>query len=239
MTVADVIAGQADWAVECGDALAVLPRIPAGSVAAVITDPPYGLRRTARYNLSQQGSRRKWGREWADGREVIAGDEAGFDPAPWLAFPRVALFGANHFASRLPDSPAWVVWDKKDGLPPSQTSDCELIWTNAPRAVRAYRQMWCGITRAGEENVARQPKFHPYQKPVALLRWLLDYLAVPEGGLVLDPYCGSGSTGLACLRTGRRFIGVEIDPGYATVARRRIFEDAPLFNGTPPAEDGP
>jgi len=61
------------------------------------------------------------------------------------------------------------------------------------------------------------------------MQWLIR-LVTPTGGLVLDPFCGSGSTGIAALREGRRFVGVELDPDYAAIARRRIAEDMPLFN---------
>ncbi len=88
---------------------------------------------------------------------------------------------------------------------------------------------------------------HPNEKPVGLMRWVLDRLKVPSGATVLDPYMGSGTTGVACVQTGRRFIGVEIDAGYFAIAQRRIeeaqnaeplfadekFESVPLFAEVP------
>lgn len=77
----------------------------------------------------------------------------------------------------------------------------------------------------------REGKGHPNRKPLALMRWLLDKL--PVGGTVLDPYMGSGTTGVACVQTGRRFIGIEIDPAYHAIAEKRIAEAqnaVPLFN---------
>lgn len=69
---------------------------------------------------------------------------------------------------------------------------------------------------------------HPNQKPLALMEWLLGKL--PPGGTVLDPYCGSGTTGLACLQTGRKFVGVELDPAYHEIARKRLAgAHGPLF----------
>ena len=69
---------------------------------------------------------------------------------------------------------------------------------------------------------------HPTVKPLALMRWLVR-LVTPPGGTVLDPFMGSGSTGVACLREGVNFIGIELNPEYAEIARRRITGDAPLF----------
>jgi DNA modification methylase len=70
-------------------------------------------------------------------------------------------------------------------------------------------------------------------KPQRVMKWCLSVLAIDENAIVLDPYAGSGSTGVACVQTGRRFIGIEIDEGYATIARRRIAEAANhLFAGS-------
>lgn len=62
---------------------------------------------------------------------------------------------------------------------------------------------------------------HPTVKPVELMRWLVR-LITPPGGLVLDPFCGSGTTGVACVLEGFRFLGVEREEEYATIARARI-----------------
>ena len=79
----------------------------------------------------------------------------------------------------------------------------------------------------GPEGQARNP--HPTVKPVELMRWLCK-LVTPPGGLVLDPFAGSGSTGIAALREGFDFVGIEREADYAEIARDRIIGDAPLFN---------
>ena len=61
---------------------------------------------------------------------------------------------------------------------------------------------------------------HPTQKPVALMQWCLGFL--PKAETILDPFAGSGTTGVACVREGRRFIGIELDPGYFDIAVDRI-----------------
>ena len=125
------------------------------------------------------------------------------------------------------------MWDKLDGLGPSPSgSDCELIWTNQDKPARLFRHMWRGLIRAGPENVARGPKLHPHQKPVALMTWLMGFLQVPPGALILDPYAGSGSTLIAALKSGRRAIGIELDPQYIPVIIRRLqAAETPLFSG--------
>jgi DNA modification methylase len=65
-------------------------------------------------------------------------------------------------------------------------------------------------------------RVHPTQKPVALMQWILDVLKVPVGATVLDPFMGSGATGIACMNTGRNFIGIEIVEEYFIVAKKRI-----------------
>lgn len=186
---------------------------------ALVTDPPYGMGYVSRHN---DGHRRKQFIRTDGNFAPIVGDDGPFDPAVWLNFERVCLWGANHYASRLPDSRGWLVWDKLAGKTPSQQSDCELAWTNQDKPLRIFEHLWRGIMRAGEENVSRSRKLHPNQKPVALMQWCLDQLGVPTGARVYDPFMGSGSTGVACVRTGREFIGVECDPEHFKTAVTRI-----------------
>lgn len=66
-------------------------------------------------------------------------------------------------------------------------------------------------------------KQHPSQKPVALMEWCIKHAGEPQS--ILDPYMGSGTTGVACMNLGRSFIGIEREPKYFDIACRRI-EDA-------------
>ena len=196
-----------------GDCLQIMPELAAGSVDAVVTDPPYGLGQRRDYssmsNAAVSGTYRQ-----------IRGDDVPFDPAPFLYFPTVVLFGANHYANKLPPSPAWVVWDKREGVTSNQFSDCELAWTNQTGHARLFRHLWMGMIRASEKD---QPRLHPTQKPIVLMAWVVEqYTAL--GQAVLDPFMGSGTTGVACVQTGRKFIGIEIDPGYFDIAKKRISE---------------
>ena len=198
-----------------GDCLDILPTLAAGSVDAVVTDPPYGIAYSPRQN-----SAKAWGPKTFAGDSVVLGDDVDFDPKPFLGFPVVVLFGANYYAHRLPPSSEWVVWDKREGVTSNDFADCEMIWTNQGGVTRVFRHMWMGALRASERGETR---VHPTQKPIALMQYLLEQYTNP-GDTVLDPFMGSGTTGVACMKLGRNFIGIEKDAGYFKIAERRIAE---------------
>jgi site-specific DNA-methyltransferase (adenine-specific)/modification methylase len=205
-----------------GDCLEVRPTL--GHVEAVVSDPPYGMafdftkasRNVRPRTLLHCGPCRTM-TTWDSS---CTGDTERFDPSPWLAYPQIILWGANHYASRLPDSGAWLIWDKRVGRISDSFSDCELAWSNLGNAARVHRQLWRGMVRAGEDNPVHGPKKHPAQKPIELMLWCVGKTT----GTVLDPYMGSGTTGVACVRLGRPFIGVEIEEKYWQIACRRIDE---------------
>jgi site-specific DNA-methyltransferase (adenine-specific) len=203
------------WAIHTADCLDFLRTLPDGSVDAVVTDPPFGM------NLAKRsGTGRSKACRALDDYRVI-GDDKPFDPSAWLGFPVVAMFGANHYAHLLPPARKWLVWDKRDGGTSDDQADCELAWTNARGPGRLLSHKWRGMIKASERD---QKRVHPTQKPIELMKWVMDQLEIPDGATVFDPYCGSGTTGVACIQTGRNFIGCEIDPGYANIARRRCRE---------------
>jgi site-specific DNA-methyltransferase (adenine-specific) len=209
-----------------GDCREILPTL--GKVDAVVTDPPYGVKeRTSRQSNGRGKNRHDKGknvgsRDW----RPVHGDDEPFDPSPWLGFPKVVLFGANHFASRLPDRACWFVWDKRDGTTSDDNADCELAWTSFKSPARLHRQLWRGICRRGEENIVHGfGRVHPTQKPVELMSRAIDLCKLPPSARILDPYMGSGTTGVAAVRDGYRFFGIEIDEEYFDVARRRIEDE--------------
>ena len=196
-----------------GDCLEILPHLP--KVDAVITDPPYGIDYVPQY-----GKRRMPDGTWRspETQMRVIGDKVPFDPAPFLDFPQVMLSGANHFFSRLPDVGRLLVWDKRCGVIPDRTqSDCEFIWHNQKGAARIFRHVWDGMLRDSERTISR---VNPTQKPVALITWLIELADNP--GVILDPFMGSGTTGVACINLGRRFIGCEIEPKYFDIAVERM-----------------
>jgi site-specific DNA-methyltransferase (adenine-specific)/modification methylase len=122
------------------------------------------------------------------------------------------IWGGNYF--QLPPSSCWLVWDKQNGA--NDFADCELAWTNLAKAVRRIVWQWHGMIRKGNEK-----RFHPTQKPVGVIGWCIRQLP-NEANTILDPFCGSGTTGVACVRTNRRFIGIEIEKRYCDIAVKRI-----------------
>ena len=192
---------------------------------AIVTDPPYGIG----YRVNQRaragrGALLKATKETeTQAVEAIEGDDHPFYPEPWLRCERAAFFGAQHFSDRLPVG-RWLVWDKRRESKPDDHSDGELVWMtgDSKEALRIHRQKWRGVVREGEENCSRSKKLHPNQKPVALLTLILEKLALAPGETVADPYMGSGSTAVAALRMGLRFIGCEVDRQHYEIARARL-----------------
>lgn len=214
-----------------GDCLEVMRTLPRDM--AVITDPPYGLAVETNYR-----ERKRTALALCNDFAPIVGDDKPFDPTPFLGFPVVVLFGANYFAKHLPDNGMWLVWDKLDGLRSKRdmgfndNSDCELIWANRSGASRILRHRWMGAMKASEQDKCR---VHPTQKPVSLMKQLIVRYTKPDD-TILDPFMGSGTTGVACVQTGRNFIGIEIDPTYFAIAQRRIEHaqmQLPLLEPTP------
>jgi site-specific DNA-methyltransferase (adenine-specific) len=215
-----------------GDCLDVLPTLEKGAVDCVVTDPPYGIG----YNRGPCGKVGNYsGRKLSKGLErnlgAIRGDDKPFDPSPLLWFANVLLWGADHYADKLPHG-RFLAWDKLDGKDPWDSfSDVEFAWHNRRGASRIIRYVWKGLCQgAGEDKGITRD--HPTQKPVIVMRWSIEQAGTKHGDLILDPYMGVATTGVACVRTGRRFIGIEIDPNYFATSIRRIkaeLDRFPLF----------
>ena len=195
-----------------GDCRDILPTLP--KVDAVITDPPYGIGEAAGKNASRGNlavakdfGNDSWDDEPIDDRLILQVREAG----KWAI-----IFGGNYYA--MPPTTCWLVWDKENG--DNDFADCELAWTNLPKAVRRIKYMWNGMLRANGE--ARGD--HPTQKPIGVMSWAISHVPAPCQ-TILDPFMGSGTTGVACANLGRSFIGIERESRYFDVACRRI-EDA-------------
>lgn len=170
-----------------GDCREILPTLD--RVDAIITDPPYGVKeRTARKSAGRGrgGDRRLQGgpcgsRDWP----TIIGDDQPFDPTPLLAYPKVIIFGGNHFCSRLPDASKWIVWDKREEIGIDDNADCEMAWTNLKGPSRIHRQLWRGICRRGEENISTGAvRLHPTQKPIALMDFCILQCRLESGSTV-------------------------------------------------------
>ena len=201
-----------------GDCLELMKELPDESVDAVITDPPYG-------------------KKWARGKNGVGQlkelnekiENLKWDIKPTAEYfnhilrigKTIIIFGGNYFTDSLPQSNGWIVWDKKGNIKKSDWdvfADCELAWTNTNRVVKKYVCRIQGyITDMKEERV------HPTQKPVKLMRQIISDFT-KEGDTILDPFMGSGTTGVACVQLNRNFIGYEISPDYFKIAEKRIRE---------------
>jgi DNA modification methylase len=209
-----------------GDCRDIAPKLP--RPAAVIADPPYGMalntdstRFSGGRTENGRSGRRGRGRVWPG----IVGDDEPFDPGPWLAAAdRVILWGANHYAQRLPVGTTLVWIKKRAGLWGTFLSDAEIAWKRGGCGVFCCEVHWSPPTAALDRggDIKKPVAVHPTQKPVALMRWCIEQAKVPQGGAILDPFMGSGSTGVAAVQMGYQFVGVEIEPQYFDVACSRI-----------------
>lgn len=202
-----------------GDCRQILPLLP--RFDAVVTDPPYGLG-----DWNERG--RNKGRPFADiSHETQEWDlpltESEVD-ALRNAGKHQILWGANYYLDSLPRTKMFLVWNK--GIRRMHFNDAELAWTSGPReAVRVF-----DLSPSGLE------KEHPTQKPLALMLWCLSYL--PKAKTILDPYMGTGTTGVAAVQLGREFVGIERERKYFEIACRRIDQATrePRLDLEPPAK---
>lgn len=203
-----------------GDCREILPLL--GRVDAVVTDPPYGIGKRLTSGGATSGG---WHRMVASGADQ-------WDVRPdWRLFQAIfalsehqIIWGGNFFA--LPPCEKPLCWDK---VRPNQknVSEWEYAWTSLTG--RAQMLSYCAN---GGFILAEGPREHPTQKPLTLMRWCLNFL--PEAQTILDPFMGSGTTGVAALQAGKSFIGIEKDPAFFEVSCRRLREasgddQGPLF----------
>lgn len=203
-----VVIGDAElYLADCMDILPTLPKVD-----LVLTDPPYGI---GAYKSGTMGG-------GVLARQSIY-DKVDWDDEPinadligkiLLSGDVCILFGGNYFA--LPPARCWLIWDKDNGA--NKFADAEMAWTNIDGAVRLKRHKWQGML---QENMAKkEERVHPTQKPVPIMGWAMQQ--VPKAKTVLDPFMGSGTTGVAAIQLGRKFIGIEREPKYFEIACRRI-----------------
>ena len=186
-----------------GDCREILPTI---SADAVVTDPPYGIGRDGSHESSgSHGGRRAY--DFAGWDQVRPTREL-FDLMMSRAQHHV-IWGGNYFADRLPPKMGWLIWDKDQDI---CGSDAELAYTSRDEALRRFRKNRVVLKAEGAN--------HPTQKPIEVMAWCLSFF--PDAQTVLDPFMGSGTTGVACAKLGRRFIGVEVHEPYFRIACRRI-----------------
>ena len=190
-----------------GDCREILPTL--GKVCAVVTDPPYGVKRDGKPKSTSSHGGHK-------GYEFLGWDAERLDPVMisllLAAGYQHVIWGGNYFADLFPPTGKWLVWDKGQRI---DQSDGELAWTSLSGALRIFELNRVSLMTDGA--------FHPTQKPVEVMRWSIIQLDNPK--TILDPLMGSGSTGVAAVNLGRRFIGIEREPKYFDIACRRITDE--------------
>jgi len=199
-----------DCVLYLGDCREILPTL--GKVDACVTDPPYGIGESDRKVASREQAAKprdygsfNWDEEPIGEAEIVLMRAC----SRWQI-----IFGGNFFP--LPPSPCWLVWDKQNS---GDFADCELAWTNLPKAVRRIYWRWNGMIRKGSDE-----RVHPTQKPLGVMAWCLDQLPA-DVETILDPYAGSGTTGIAAIRAGKRFVGIEQHEPYFDIACKRIRDE--------------
>lgn len=199
----------------CGDCLEIVPQLDI-AIDAVASDPPYGCK------AATNNSRFSGGLAPSHDYRPIVADDVPFDPSPWLHYPKVVLFGSQFFGDKLPVGTS-IVWVKKrDNQLGTFLSDGEIAWQKGGTGCYVFPHVWHGFDRESERG---QKTLHPAQKPVVLWRFILEKrLKLTPGQTVLDPYCGSGSCGVAALSLGLNYVGIDIEPDYVEITRRRLEE---------------
>lgn len=194
-----------DATLYCGDCREILPAL--GRVDAVVTDPPYGIGKDGQKRTTGgHGGRKAYDFLGWDGDRP---DAEMFDLLIKSAEHQI-IWGGNYFADLLPPSMKWLVWDKDQRI---NQSDGELAYTSMQGALRIFDMNRVALMTDGA--------VHPTQKPVELMKWCIGHLP-QTARVILDPFMGSGTTGVACAKLGRKFIGIEIEPKYFDIACKRI-----------------
>jgi len=185
-----------------GDCLEIMPKLE--PVDLVLTDPPYGLNK----KIHNGGT-------WSTAKKYDAVLEWDFVPNKRVfkvifnISKNQIIFGGNYFTSFLPVSRCWIIWVK----PHFPTmSEIDMVWTsfNKPSKPIYFKR--------------QNPSIHPTQKPIGLIIQILSKYAKDEW-TILDPFLGSGTTAVACERTNRRWIGIEIEEKYCEIAAKRIEQE--------------
>lgn len=185
-----------------GDCMDILPTLD--KVDAVITDPPYGIGADSHAGSVNNG----WTQWDINGWDLQRPEKKIFDAIRNVSKQQI-IWGGNYFTDYLPPTMQWLVWDK--GQRGFSLADGEFAWSSQQAAARIFN-----YSRA---EALKDIKQHPTQKPIALMVWCIDKT---KGNIILDPFMGSGTTGVAAVQMGRKFVGIEREPKYFEIACERI-----------------
>lgn len=186
------------------DCLEGLKALPDKSIDLILTDPPYGKK----VDKGTNGFGAAKNRRYAGGWDKEAPPQQVFNEMFRVA-KNLIIFGGNYFGNMLPTSNCWIFWDKKGDIAfQNPFADGELIYTTFKKPVQkiVFRQQ-------GFITDSKDKRYHPTQKPTELVQMLIEQFTEP-GQIVCDPFLGSGTTAVAAVKTGRHYIGYEINPDY-------------------------
>jgi hypothetical protein len=183
--------------------------------AALITDPPYGIDYSPDW--------RKWDGS-KSGFNKISGDDELFYPVPFLDYPTVVLWGANHFSNNLPVG-GWMCWDKRLDVGKDNMigSPFELAWFKSAKTSKKavmIRVLHGGVVNADSIFGNNEKRLHPTQKPIEVMKQAI-IETTKKGDMILDPFCGVGTILLACEDLGNPSYSMEIEPDYVAITLKR------------------
>jgi len=203
-----------------GDCREIIPQLDT-KFDLLLTDPPYGINtdtkmqkeKNTKYGAAKS-ARRDYGFSHWDNKPV----EQKFIDFLVANTTSAIIWGGNYYV--LTPSSCWLIWDKLNG--DTNFADCELAWTNLKKAVRKIEHLWNGMLRAGREE-----RFHPTQKPLAVIKWCITQ-APDNVKTILDPFAGSGTTGVAAKELNKKCVLIELEEKYCEIAARRLSQE--VFN---------
>lgn len=202
-----------------GDCLELMKNIPDKSIDLIITDPPYGKKADKGTNGFGSAKNRRYAGGWDNSRP----SKEVFDEMLRIS-KNIICFGGNYFADMMPISNCWIFWDKKGDIAfQNPFADGELIYTSFKKPVKKII-----FKQQGFITDSKDKRFHPTQKPSELVQTLVEMYS-QSGDVICDPFMGSGTTGIACVNTGRKFIGMELDENYFNIAKERIEQAKEVF----------
>jgi site-specific DNA-methyltransferase (adenine-specific)/modification methylase len=207
-----------------GDCREILSSLP--SIDALVTDPPYGIggwdageKQSMTLGLRKDGSVKLNRKRHSSKTTIHTGkpwdvmpDKSTIETLLKLAREHI-IFGGHLFS--LPPSNGWLIWEKGVAMP--SLSKCEMAWTSCINHTEIFHYLWAGFRKAD----LTERRHHPTQKPLQVMQWCLNFLS-DQSIMVLDPYMGVGTTGIACATRGKRFIGIEKEESYFRIACDRI-----------------
>ena len=184
---------------DCEDIVPAIDHYDSIPLADVlVTDPPYGI----------YGKGGKWGR-----KKELEWDQDIPEDMLFYLMRRTGnqiIWGGNYYS--LPPSRGWLIWHKRDSVP--SAADVEMAWTSYDMNSKIID---CTIASTNKERNG-----HPTLKPLRVMRWCLTFVKTAPNVIVIDPFMGSGTTGVACVMDGRKFIGIEKELKYFDIACERI-----------------